>query len=402
MKIKKYTADSMSEALQKVKDDLGSRAVLLNTRQIKKDGAMAILSRKKVEITAALDDSPPIPNKSSHPHQKRSQPPSGSPSAPTSGISRGASKEARDPRRSSDGDEASGPLAERVSREIRELKEILKTRSPSHYPRPEGGALPLPGQLLGLSERMDFAGFGGSFAASLIERLLVDPGPGGFEDRGKLEQQAAKFIVQTLPGATPSVVNKGVRTVAALVGTAGAGKTTAAAKIAGEFALRQKSKVCLVAADVERVAGLDQIRALAGMIGVPLHVVYTAEEMSSVIRGQRETDLILIDTPGLGPQDGDKLKGLSGILREAAPNEVHLILGATTGASQMADVAEAFRPIGTNRLLFTKLDETARLGGILTMAASSNITLSYLTDGRSVPGDIRPADPMDLALQAIR
>jgi flagellar biosynthesis protein FlhF len=239
-------------------------------------------------------------------------------------------------------------------------------------------------------------------AASAVERLLADPGPGGFEDREGLERGAARILAQAMPPAAATTVKEGVRTVAAFVGASGAGKTTVTAKIAAEFALRSRAKVCVVAADVERVGGLDQIRALAAITGVPLEVVYTPEDMTKVIRGQRDANLILIDTPGIGPRDRDKLKGLEEMLREAAPNEVHLVLSATTGAPHMADAAEAFRPAGVNRLLFTKLDESTRLGGVLTMASRSRIPLSYLSDGRSVPGDIRAADPVELALLAIR
>lgn len=397
MKIKKYIADSMPEALQKVKDDLGPRAVLLNTRQIKKDGALGLLSKRKVEITAALDDAPAPAPKSAQPSSRLSpaqttpeglrpaeRPPD--PRSPTP-----------DPRREGGGRETL--WADRLSREIQDLKESLKTLTQAQNHR--AGGLLLPGELRGLSQRLEHAGFETAIISSVVERLLVEPGPGGFEDRESLERQAARLLTQAMPSPAATSVKQGLRTVAAFVGASGVGKTTAAAKIAAEFALRAQMRVCLVAADVERVGGLDQMRALAGMIGVPLEVVYTPEEMSKVIRGRRDVDLILIDTAGVGPRERDKLKALEQILKEAAPNETHLILSATTSAPQMADTAEVFRPVGVNRLLFTKLDETTRLGSALTMASRPDLPLSYLTDGRSVPGDIRPADPMELALLAI-
>lgn len=407
MKIKKYIADSMPEALQKVKDDLGPRAVLLNTRQLKKDGALGLLSKRKVEITAALDDAPPAqktpasaqPGVPPKPAQPPSRPPSGQ-TAPEGArpVERPDPRPpAPDPRREGRGEAA---WADRLSKELQDLKESLRTLAQSHPPRPSGGPPLLPGELRGLFQRLDHAGFEG--AAPVVEQLLADPGPGGFGDREKLNRQAARLLTRGMPPPAPTAVRQGVRTVAAFVGASGVGKTTAAAKIAAEFALRAGAKVCLVAADVERVGGLDQMRALAGMIGVPLEVVYTPDEMAKVIRGRREMDLILIDTAGVGPRERDRLRALEEILREAAPNEIHLTLSATTGAPLMADTAEAFRAVGVNRLLFTKLDETTRLGGVLTMASRSDLPLSYLIDGRSVPGDIRPADPVELALLSIK
>ncbi len=406
MKIKKYIADSMPEALQKVKEDLGPRAVLLNTRQIKKDGALGLLSKRKVEITAALDDAPPPAQKT--PAQatavpKSAQPSSRTPPGQTPPESPRPAERPLDPRSSTPDPRREGGgdsvWADRLTREIQDLKESFKTLTQAQNHR--GGGLLFPGELRGLSQRMEYAGFEATIISTLVEKLLVEPGPGGFEDREGLERQVARLLTQGMSPPTATAVKQGLRTVAAFVGTTGVGKTTAAAKIAAEFALRAQMRVCLVAADVERVGGLDQMRALAGMIGVPLEVVYTPEEMSRVIRGRRDVDLILVDTAGVGPRERDKLKALEQILKEAAPNETHLILSATTSAPQMADTAEVFRPVGVNRLLFTKLDETTRLGSALTMASRSGLPLSYLTDGRSVPGDIRPADPMALALLAI-
>ena len=402
MKIKKYLADSMSEALQKVKDDLGPRAVLLNTRQVKKEGAIGILTKKKVEITAALDENPPpargpvaLPGTAQAPRPAQ---PSSTTRALSSTPSAGPAARQRTP---SAAGETSESWAQRLSLDLQDLREALRvlTPSPDHRGR---GALPLPGQLRALSEGMDYSGFSAGSISSCLERLLIAPGPGGFEDGEGLKRQAARFIAESLPPSASTVVKKGVRTVAAFVGTAGVGKTTAAAKIAAEFALREGVRVCLVAADVERVGGLDQIRALSEIIGVPLHVVYTPEEMARVIRDQRQMDLVLIDTAGVGPGERNKLEALRDMLREAAPSEVHLILGATADPRHMTDAAEAFRTAGVNRLLFTKLDETFRLGGVIDTAAQSKLPLSYLTNGRSVPGDIRAADPLDLALRAIK
>ena len=413
MKIKKYIADSMPEALQKVREDLGPRAVLLNTRHIKKEGTLGVLSKRKVEVTAALDDAPPArPASQGAAAPKTEAPASAGPAAmpravppsPETGIAPPARRTSEpratghDPRR--EGGDGEAVWADRLSKEIRDLKESLRTLAQNH--RSASGSFPLPGALRGLSERMRHADFDPEVVAAVVERLLTEPGPGGFGDREGLEQGAARLLTQTVPPVAPTAVKEGVRTVAAFVGASGVGKTTVAAKIAAEFALRANKRVCLVAADVERVGGLDQVRALAGMIGVPLEVVYTPEEMSKVIRGRRDVDLILIDTPGVGPRDREKLKALEEMLREASPNEVHLVLSATTSAPVMADTAEVFKTVRANRLLFTKLDESTRLGGVLITASRSGLPLSYLSDGRSVPGDIRAADPTELALLALK
>jgi flagellar biosynthesis protein FlhF len=190
----------------------------------------------------------------------------------------------------------------------------------------------------------------------------------------------------------PTRLGKGVRSIVALVGSAGVGKTTAAARMAAHFS-ETGARVLLVAADTDRIGGLEQIRAYAGILGVPIEVVYTADEMGDLIRERRDVDLILIDTGGVGPLDQARLLQLEALLKEAAPNEVHLTLAATADLQQMHDVVAAFERLGVNRLLLTKIDETARLGMVCAAAVASKLPMSYLTNGRAVPGDFQQADP---------
>ncbi|MDA0710948.1 MAG: hypothetical protein O3B73_12135 [bacterium] len=114
------------------------------------------------------------------------------------------------------------------------------------------------------------------------------------------------------------------------------------------------------------------------------------------IRWRRDVDLVLIDTGGVGPLDQARLFQLDELLKEAAPNEIHLTMAATSDFHQMQDVVAAFQGLGVNRLLLTKLDETARLGTICSAAIASKLPLSYFTNGRAVPGDFQPADPTTL------
>jgi flagellar biosynthesis protein FlhF len=58
MKIRKYVARSMPEALQQVRDDLGEQAVILNTRQLRKNNRFNQSDEPRVEVTAAYDSAP--------------------------------------------------------------------------------------------------------------------------------------------------------------------------------------------------------------------------------------------------------------------------------------------------------------------------------------------------------
>lgn len=58
MRVKKYTADSMNDALLQIKEELGSDAVILNSKQIKKGGIFGLFQKTQIEVIAALDEHP--------------------------------------------------------------------------------------------------------------------------------------------------------------------------------------------------------------------------------------------------------------------------------------------------------------------------------------------------------
>ncbi len=100
----------------------------------------------------------------------------------------------------------------------------------------------------------------------------------------------------------------------------------------------------------------------------------------------------------MNPQEmKDAMQGLlKDVLREAAPNEIHLVLSAPTGLRQMRDAVDGFREVGIDRLLFTRLDETPRYGAACSIAIESGIPVSYVTNSRMVPGDLYPAEATTL------
>ena len=76
---------------------------------------------------------------------------------------------------------------------------------------------------------------------------------------------------------------------------------------------------------------------------------------------------------------------------------MHLVLSAASGARSLAAAAEKFAPVGVTSLLVTKLDEATGLGNLLSLARTSRLPFSYLTDGQNVPDDIAVADARRLA-----
>jgi flagellar biosynthesis protein FlhF len=193
--------------------------------------------------------------------------------------------------------------------------------------------------------------------------------------------------IQLPPGGGPKLV--------ALVGPTGVGKTTTIAKLAAHFKLRERKRVGLITIDTYRIAAVDQLRAYAEILSVPLQVVLTPAEMSAAVELMRDLDVVLIDTSGRSQNDTDKLADLKTFLDAArsaagpaAGMETHLVLSCTSHPAQLMQVAEKFGVLGVDRVVFTKLDEAVGLGVILNVSHRLNLRLSYLTTGQDVPEDM--------------
>lgn len=388
MKIKKYVADSMPEVLKLVKNDLGPKAVILNTRTVDKTGLLG--KKGQVEVTAAVDDKPGA--KKLKP-KRTAKKPVGSKKAPAPqpGVKRSRGSAQRPdpgpPAATRPPATAASPAdLSQLTAQIQALQSAIRTPvAPVDHDF-------LPGELAQIARQLDDDGLAASIGQDVIKHLLAEPGGEGFGAGEVLQRKGAARVAGRMPKPIPTQVAQKVRSVVALVGPSGVGKTTAAAKIAAQFA-SQGNKVSLITTDTDRVGGLEQIRAYAGILDLTVDVAYTVDEMHDVIKQRREVGLVLVDTGGVSPVDAAQLQNLNDLLREAGPSEVHLVLGATTGLQQMRDDLTAFSTVGVDRLLFTRLDETARFGAACTMAVESGVPMSYITNSRMVPGDLHPARP---------
>ena len=214
-----------------------------------------------------------------------------------------------------------------------------------------------------------------------IEKMLPDGGP-----------------IQMPQGAGPRLV--------ALVGPTGVGKTTTVAKLAAHFKLREKKRVGLITIDTYRIAAVEQLRAYADILSLPLKVALTPPELAEAIRDFQDFDLILVDTAGRSQKNRNRLTELQNFLAaargtitelsgtdaveasQASGCEVHLVLSCAAHPEQLAEVAREFSFLGLDRVMFTKVDEAVGLGVILNVVNRLKLQTSYLTTGQEVPDDI--------------
>lgn len=187
------------------------------------------------------------------------------------------------------------------------------------------------------------------------------------------------------------------------IGPTGVGKTTTIAKIASHFHLVLKKKVGLITADTYRVAAVEQLRTYANILGIPLKVIYSMEEMQEAEDFFEGYDVVFVDTAGRSHKNVQQRDDINHLI-ETVPEDrrdVYLVLSATTKYKDLIKITECYHEFIDYGLIFTKLDETSCVGNIYNIKLLTDAPLSYITYGQNVPDDIMQINPQDIAKQML-
>lgn len=183
------------------------------------------------------------------------------------------------------------------------------------------------------------------------------------------------------------------------IGPTGVGKTTTIAKIASSLKLNKNVKVALLTSDTYRIAAVEQLRTYANILSVPMKVVYTEEDMKEAKEEFKDYDVVLIDTAGRSHRSSEQKDNISFLVNsiEEEFREIYLVLSATTKYRDLVEITELYSEITNYRLIFTKLDETCCVGNIFNIRMLTGSDLSYTTNGQNVPDDINKIDAQQTA-----
>lgn len=377
MKVKKFTGKNIQEIYQQIKLEMGKDAVILHTKKQKKGGFFGFFTKEFYEVTAAVEEFYYDDEESLEEKKNEEIKQSNAPNVINQQISLPQAK----------AEEANiQDSVDVISTSQSELTEMQK-KMDEMMSLIESGNNSFKGEFKKIYERLTEQEVDPKIAARMIKRVekkYFENGAGS-SIYDLLKEEILRVIKTPKPIEN---INKNKQAVVALVGPTGVGKTTTISKLAANYTINDKKKVSLITVDTYRIAAVEQLRTVGEIIGVPVEVVFTPQNLRNSIKENTDKELIFIDTAGRSHKNTIQMAEIKGFLEAAAPDDIFLVLSACTKYKDMLDIIEKYESLNIKKIIFTKLDETTTYGAILNVIDRSKKNLSYFTNGQSVPDDI--------------
>ncbi len=375
MKVRKFQAENMAEAMRLVKSELGRDAVIISTRKVKKTDSFGIFSREWIEIEAAVDYNDEY--ESFVKPQKRN---SSTNKEPVSDIN----IEIANLRKLL---EEYISNTQEVKKEVPQLKNMMQIiMKNSGIFTPDS----LEDKLYYIYEDMIMQEVREKIAYQILENLSFE-----VDNLKSLSVERIKKLVKIKMKSKIKTFSeqeqdkKALPKIITFIGPTGVGKTTTLAKIAAKCRLINKKKTALFTFDTYRIAAVEQLKIYGEILKTPVIVINKKNEFKEKINSFKDYDYILVDTAGRSQRDSFHIKKLKEYLN--IPMDIHLVLSATTKDKDLDDIISRFSIIPYSSLLFTKLDESSTYGNIYNKAFETGKPISYFTTGQRVPEDIEIA-----------
>ncbi|MBN1969124.1 MAG: flagellar biosynthesis protein FlhF [Candidatus Delongbacteria bacterium] len=393
MIIKKFTGNTMREAMNNVKEALGSDAIILKSEKVASGGIFDFSETKYIyEVTAAVDKTPvPAFEKKKFDDM----------------LEKNKSTATQDLEKNKKYFNKETPNDNDYIKEIENKFKILDLKSDlekienkldkmsDHIKYNE---MPnLPDSLVPYYIKLKESGVDEKINKEIMMHIYMKLKGSDFDDLTLVKDSVISEIYKKLDVAPLEDRSEfaGPQKIA-LVGPTGVGKTTTLAKMAFNKKIFGNKKVAMITADTYRIAAVEQLKTYSRITNIPLEVVYKPEQMRSALLKFDSYDYILIDTAGRSQKNVEQMAELKRIVVEGSITDLCLVLSLNTKDKDLDDIIKRFSSVGFNRIIFTKLDETSGFGSALNIFEKTKIPVSFYTFGQNVPDDIECATKEEL------
>jgi fused signal recognition particle receptor len=210
-----------------------------------------------------------------------------------------------------------------------------------------------------------------------------------------LRDQMVKLLERATINRKVKIYQRGVPFVTLVVGVNGTGKTTTIAKLA-HFHVSRNRNVMLVAGDTFRAAAIEQLTVWGERLGVPVIAHEANADPGAVVfdgmkaAHARNADILIVDTAGRLHTKFNLMEELTKLRRimqrhvPNAPQEVLLVIDATTGQNGLVQAKKFAESVNITDIAIAKLDGTARGGIAFAISRELGIPISYIGTGEKM------------------
>jgi flagellar biosynthesis protein FlhF len=391
LKLKTYTAESYTEALKKVKEEVGDDAVIVSSKEIKKK---TLTSPGLYEIVVAVEESNIKPRKpmSDKEHAQEVMLKLSSAAKEISSISKKENKEIINqpnltPKKNDE-------IIE-LKKQVTKISDTLKFLQASMWEIANKNELELPPEFSEIYALSRASGINEKHLDEIM-KLTIKYMPLKMRKNSEtIKRYFYTLLKKMIPVRMEREITPPHKKIMMFVGPTGVGKTTTIAKLAARFAykLSKRHKVGIITLDTYRIGAVEQLMTYAKMMRLPIETVVDPSDFSLALESLRHNEYILIDTVGSSQHDKEKIEKLSNFLKvdTFAEININLVLSAVTKYDDLLDIYKNFSILPIDTLIFTKLDETKNYGNIFSLLIETKKPVSYFSTGQEVPDDLTQA-----------
>ncbi|MDR2403199.1 MAG: flagellar biosynthesis protein FlhF [Spirochaetaceae bacterium] len=247
-----------------------------------------------------------------------------------------------------------------------------------------------------ITEILEQNDFSSAYINAILDRGRKEFSLEALEDFDGVQDKVLEWIGESIRIYQKPAYHKTPR-IMVLVGPTGVGKTTTTAKLAAIFGLGNPGKparpVRIITIDAFRIGAKAQIEAYGDIMDIPVAYVDNYDDLKKEIAlSAEDADIVLVDTIGKSPRDSAKLGEMKELLDACGfQAEVYLVIAAGVKSSDILEILRQFEPFNYRSVILTKLDETTRVGNVISALSEKGKSLAYITDGQKVPTDIHRA-----------
>jgi len=384
MKIRKYFAADIRQALNLARQEHGADVVILSNRKVL-GGVELVAAEDYDESLYIADDLAKSINSRSTNLKKLNG---------SQAIDSSLNKENQSFSEAPDDEGviwSNAPSIDLIQQEINSLRTVLEQQMSGLAWGEVGRQHPL---WAGLLRKLGKLGINPAIARGIVEQI---PEKFGLE---KAWRTTLALLSYRIPIHHDNILTGDA--VIAFAGASGTGKTTTVAKLAARFVLEHGAKnVVLATLDSYRVGGREQLSSYAKILGIPLTTINNSNDLSDILDRFHGRKLILIDTAGLSPNDTRQKRQIEILKDVKIPIQLCLVLAATSQVTTLKQIIGTYRSLDPAMAVLTKLDEASSLGGVLSVVMEQGLKVVYQCAGQQVPEDIQQAEATDLIARSI-